>query len=68
MKDKNPRRHKHKAHRKATREAEDRAALKKKKTIDRWLEEWYQSRSDYPTTKKKKFWTKERYRQFLKQS
>ena len=65
----NPKKAKHKAHRKAIRIAQENAIRHKKKTIAKWIEEWKESRSEYPVTdskKKRKRLTKEQYRKFLK--
>jgi hypothetical protein len=45
-----PSKAKNKAHRKAIREAEARAYLKRKKAIEKWRKEWFEGRSDYPVT------------------
>lgn len=51
---KNPKTGKRKKHRKAIAEAELKATRKRKKTIEKWLKEYYEGkREDYPTTKQK---------------
>jgi hypothetical protein len=45
---------KFKAHRKALANAEQAAQRKKKKTIQKWLTDWYEGRQDYPVTKTKR--------------
>lgn len=61
---------KRKARRKALAKAELIKGLKAKKTIDKWIKDWYESRPDYPTTVhgqklKKLSWVKE-FRKLLK--
>jgi len=60
---------KHKAHRKALAQAEIKATRKKKKTIEKWLDDWRESQRDFPVTKsrkKRKPLTKQQYFKWLK--
>jgi len=58
---------KRKAHRKSLRKAELIAGLKAKRTLEKWIKDWYESRPDYPVTnQKRKPLTWSQIRKFIK--
>lgn len=58
---------KRKKHRKAIRESEFIARDKQIRAKEKWLQEYYESRSDYPVTKSKQKLTWQQVKKYFKQ-